>query len=107
VSSTIITPQAEPACYLPISQGGIDCSKNPLGEIGVSLRQGTPWSTGGGFSNIQRQPSYQSSFVSKYLDYLTKKKLIPPSSVFNASGRAYPDVVSYFVIYLFVYLFGS
>jgi len=92
VGSTIITPYAEPICYLTAAEGGIDCSHNPLGEISVSVDQGLFWTTGGGFSNIQPMPGYQSSFVSAYLNQNTTT--LPPSSVFNSAGRAYPDVVT-------------
>lgn len=34
VASTYITPLAEPICY---QDGGADCSKQPLGEVTVSL----------------------------------------------------------------------
>jgi hypothetical protein len=40
--STIITPVSEPICYLPKSKGGVDCSRNPLGEIVVSIDEVSP-----------------------------------------------------------------
>lgn len=49
----------------------------------------TSYYSGGGFSSIFPRPSWQSSAVSKYLG-----KYAPGygESVFNSSGRAYPDV---------------
>ena len=45
--------------------------------------------SGGGFSNVFKQPSYQSDNVGKYMK--TSKKL-PPSKYYNNTGRAYPDI---------------
>ena len=48
-------------------------------------------SSGGGFSNVFSPPSYQQSAVE---DYLTN---YPPSystSIYNASGRGYPDLAA-------------
>ena len=42
----------------------------------------------GGFSNIFPQPSYQASAVSGYLTTLGQTN----AGLFNATGRAYPDV---------------
>nr|BAK03025.1 predicted protein [Hordeum vulgare subsp. vulgare] len=86
IGTTYITPWAEPICYK-----SIDCDGLPLGEVSTSMDNGLFWTTGGGFSNTQSQPSYQSSFVSSYL---SNPSLLPPSSVFNASGRGYPDAVA-------------
>ena len=50
----------------------------------------TAFPSGGGFSNIFPQPSFQARRVNRYL-----KHSVPASydaSTFNASGRAYPDV---------------
>eukprot|EP01101_Sappina_pedata_P004078 TRINITY_DN1672_c0_g1_i1.p1 TRINITY_DN1672_c0_g1~~TRINITY_DN1672_c0_g1_i1.p1 ORF type:complete len:725 (+),score=304.26 TRINITY_DN1672_c0_g1_i1:48-2222(+) len=88
VGTTFITPFALPICYRPQAQGGIDCQNNPLSEASVSLDAGFAWTTGGGFSNVASRPSYQSSFVDSYLQHSDS---IPPSAMFNASGRAYPD----------------
>jgi tripeptidyl-peptidase I len=48
----------------------------------------TDFASGGGFSNLFAQPSYQSSAVSAYLDKLGSTN----SGLFNRTGRAYPDV---------------
>uniref|UniRef100_A0A8W4FNY8 Tripeptidyl-peptidase 1 n=1 Tax=Sus scrofa TaxID=9823 RepID=A0A8W4FNY8_PIG len=47
--------------------------------------------SGGGFSNVFPRPSYQEEAVTSYL---TSSPHLPPSSYFNASGRAYPDVAA-------------
>lgn len=51
------------------------------------------WSCGGGgFSDTFSQPSYQSSAVESYLKKAAAKGLLPDSSFFNSTGRAYPDI---------------
>lgn len=51
------------------------------------------WSCGGGgFSDTFSQPSWQASAVSDYLAKATAANVLPASSFFNASGRAYPDL---------------
>lgn len=90
VGSTYITPLSVPLCYRPPSEGGIDCTQPsmPFGEVAVSLADGQFWSTGGGFANEQAMPAYQRAAVQGYL----QSAKLPPSSAFNATGRAYPDV---------------
>lgn len=92
VGSTFITPNAQPVCYLPASEGGIDCSQGPDGEVGVALNYGIHWTTGGGFSDVTKQAPYQADVVNAYL--ALGNAVLPPESMFNATGRAYPDVVT-------------
>ncbi|XP_004717129.1 tripeptidyl-peptidase 1 [Echinops telfairi] len=47
--------------------------------------------SGGGFSNVFPRPSYQEEAVAKFL---SSSPHLPPSSYYNASGRAYPDVAA-------------
>mmetsp|Transcript_9638 Transcript_9638/g.18340 ORF Transcript_9638/g.18340 Transcript_9638/m.18340 type:complete len:564 (-) Transcript_9638:147-1838(-) len=47
--------------------------------------------SGGGFSDVFAQPSYQKQAVSNYL--ATAK--LPPTSFFNSSGRGVPDVSAF------------
>nr|KAF6343804.1 tripeptidyl peptidase 1 [Pipistrellus kuhlii] len=47
--------------------------------------------SGGGFSNVFPRAPYQEEAVAKFLSSSPK---LPPSSYFNASGRAYPDVAA-------------
>ena len=52
------------------------------------------WSAGGGgFSNTFPIPDYQKSIVEAYL----KSGMTPPTTYFNTSGRAYPDVSAFAV----------
>lgn len=51
------------------------------------------WSCGGGgFSNTFDRPSWQNESVSNYLALAKRSGSLPKSSMFNESGRAYPDV---------------
>ena len=59
--------------YLDSTNGGT--------EIGWSF-------SGGGFSAVFERPSYQNEAVGAYV----KDATLPPASLFNASGRATPDV---------------
>ncbi|XP_077197130.1 tripeptidyl-peptidase 1 [Paroedura picta] len=47
--------------------------------------------SGGGFSNIFPMPSYQTAAVKQFLNTAPK---LPPSSYYNSSGRAYPDLAA-------------
>lgn len=58
-------------------------------EVACSSTTGCIITTGGGFSQQFAQPSYQSAAVSQYLNSGVS---LPPSSMFNSAGRAYPDV---------------
>jgi subtilase family serine protease len=65
-------------------------SSAPYSEVAASILNNPPAliTTGGGFSTLQSRPSWQDSVVSNYLATAT----LPPSTVFNSAGRAYPDV---------------
>ncbi|KAI1895580.1 hypothetical protein AGOR_G00107700 [Albula goreensis] len=51
----------------------------------------TDYISGGGFSNIFAMPDYQVSAVNAYLKSM---QALPPSTYFNTSGRAYPDIAA-------------
>lgn len=53
----------------------------PGTEVGIGF-------SSGGFSNQFTQPNYQQAAVAKFL----AGKRLPPSSMYNASGRGFPDV---------------
>jgi len=56
-------------------------------------------SSGGGFSILQSRPSWQDATISNYLATSTN---LPPTSLFNTNGRAYPDITfngHYYIIY--------
>jgi len=57
-------------------------------EEAVSYTQ-AQFASGGGFSNFAAQPSWQAAAVAAYLK---SGVTLPPSTYFNATGRAYPDV---------------
>ncbi|KAJ6785080.1 hypothetical protein PWT90_08665 [Aphanocladium album] len=63
----------------------------------------TRFASGGGFSNIYPQPSYQRDAVSKYFgshdpgfkNYTTKDGVLPTTGgIYNAGGRGYPDLAA-------------
>mmetsp|Transcript_33350 Transcript_33350/g.72050 ORF Transcript_33350/g.72050 Transcript_33350/m.72050 type:complete len:552 (-) Transcript_33350:59-1714(-) len=51
----------------------------------------TNYISGGGFSGVFSQPSYQTNAVESFLK---SSKRLPPAKMFNATGRAYPDVAA-------------
>jgi tripeptidyl-peptidase-1 len=58
-------------------------------EIMCASNTGGVITSGGGFSTVFSQPSYQSKQVS---NYLSNGPNLPPTSLFASTGRAYPDV---------------
>uniref|UniRef100_A0A8C4V479 Tripeptidyl-peptidase 1 n=1 Tax=Falco tinnunculus TaxID=100819 RepID=A0A8C4V479_FALTI len=59
--------------------------KNPF----LVTAEVTDYISGGGFSNIFPMPDYQAAAVGHFLHSASK---LPPSSYYNSSGRAYPDL---------------
>ena len=49
---------------------------------------------GGGFSNTFDRPAWQEDVVSNYLTTAAAAGVLPDAALFNASGRAYPDVAA-------------
>ncbi|XP_028581325.2 tripeptidyl-peptidase 1 [Podarcis muralis] len=47
--------------------------------------------SGGGFSNVFPMPKYQTTAVKRFLSTTSK---LPPSSYYNKTGRAYPDLAA-------------
>lgn len=69
-------------------------------EIACMSQKGGGITSGGGFSGLFPMPDYQKEVVTAYMN---NQAHIPPSSYFNKSGRAYPDVSvmgSNYLIYL-------
>ncbi|KAF0687563.1 Aste57867_20682 [Aphanomyces stellatus] len=60
-------------------------------EVVCSSALGSSITSGGGFSNKYARPAYQDDAVQAYLS----TRNLPPSTFFNASGRAYPDVTAF------------
>lgn len=67
---------------------GFFLSSQPLNEQAVNATS-VGYSSGGGFSAIFSQPSYQTNFVQQYL---SNQSALPDQSLFNASNRAFPDL---------------
>jgi tripeptidyl-peptidase-1 len=74
----------------PICQSTLQCATGGY-EIVASNKVLAFFSSGGGFSTITARPSWQDSVVKKYL---TNSSAIPPTTDFNTSGRAIPDVAA-------------
>ncbi|KAE8454669.1 hypothetical protein EG329_000292 [Mollisiaceae sp. DMI_Dod_QoI] len=89
--------------------GGTCRTSNGTKAFDTSFPAGCPWVTtvggttgnspeaawtgsGGGFSEVFGQPSYQSTVVNKWLTTDTTHTAVSP--YFNKSGRAYPDVAA-------------
>jgi tripeptidyl-peptidase-1 len=58
-------------------------------EVACSSKTGGLITTGGGFSAVFSQPSYQAAAVNAYFK---SNVPFPPSSQYNGAGRGYPDV---------------
>ncbi|KAM4905514.1 tripeptidyl-peptidase 1 isoform 3-T4 [Sylvia borin] len=61
--------------------------KNPF----LVTEEVTDYISGGGFSNVFPMPDYQAAAVRRFLHSASK---LPPSSYYNSSGRAYPDLAA-------------
>jgi tripeptidyl-peptidase-1 len=59
-------------------------------ETAVSFAQ-AQFASGGGFSVVASQPSYQTDAVAAYMKSGVK---LPPASYYNANGRGFPDVAA-------------
>jgi len=90
---TALTGSLPPFC----SEPSITCAGGGV-EIVCSVPDALITS-GGGFSNILAQPSYQSSDVSAWMN---SGALQPPTKYWSSSGRAYPDVAALAHKYLIV-----
>ena len=92
VGGTQFSTQSEAICS-QVTQLGIPTTCNSVGEIASSISTGSRITSGGGFSDVFSMPDYQKAAVSSYLKGLSSKAA--PSSFFNASGRAYPDIAAW------------
>lgn len=86
-NETFFKSTISPACS---GESGYYCVMNGT-EVAVEFTRAY-FTSGGGFSNISLRPSYQDSAV---LAYLRSGVKLPPSSYYNASGRAVPDVSAF------------
>jgi tripeptidyl-peptidase-1 len=80
--------------------GGTQLSSSGSSESACMASNGGVITSGGGFSNLNQQPSYQSSAVTAYLDSFTKSTAPYQGSSddsyyydsYRIAGRGYPDV---------------
>lgn len=86
------SPSFPATCPYITAVGATDLRNSSIygGEVAVAQPDGvTSYYSGGGFSSVFPRPSFQSSAVKTYLDKYAPKY---GESVFNSSGRAFPDV---------------
>jgi len=88
-----LTGSLPPFC----TENGVTCAGGGV-EV-VSTVPEALITTGGGFSNVFPQPSYQSSAVAAWK---ASGALQPPASYWNAQGRGYPDVAGLAHKYLII-----
>jgi len=68
----------------------LNCTRGPGPIIEVpSYTANADFSSGGGFSQVLPQPSWQQAAVAHYLQ---SGVVLPPTSKFNSTNRGYPDV---------------
>ena len=60
-------------------------------EVTCASNTGGTITSGGGFSNLYEQPSWQADAVNGYFDAATSAGVAPVSG-YNISGRGYPDI---------------
>ncbi|EIW75873.1 tripeptidyl peptidase A [Coniophora puteana RWD-64-598 SS2] len=101
-ASTACTPNngSDAHVFLPMFPGS--CPYVTTVGATVNVPEVAASFTGGGFSNYFARPSYQDSDVSAYLQGLGDTY----AGMYNASGRAYPDVSAQGVNFL-VYIAGK
>jgi len=86
VSSTF-NPDFPASSPYVTSVGGTDF------KIYGTIGEETVWNCGGGgFSNTFPQPSWQAEAVSYYFKQASRAGNLPPSTMYNATGRGYPDI---------------
>jgi len=94
VTAVGATQMDSPVCGLKnppavCASSGYDCFSGG-NEVAVSFDVAS-FASGGGFSLYAAQPIWQQAAVSAYLK---SGVALPPSTYFNASNRAYPDVAA-------------
>lgn len=67
--------------------------ENPNGQEVVCSYPTSSITSGGGFSNYNKRPAYQSAIVDAYLQLNIGTN--PPMAYFNYTNRGYPDVAYY------------
>jgi subtilase family serine protease len=74
--------------YTPMCEQYNSCQD--VREIACMSDRGGFATSGGGFSTLFPMPNYQKNVVNSYLNNYASN--MPPSTAFNSSGRAYPDI---------------
>lgn len=98
----IFTPTYTSTCPYILSVGSTEIYSPGAGQK-LAERASTSFPSGGGFSNIFDQPSYQAAAVSKYLSttslpfgsytqFVNMSNFDNVNGSFRRTGRAYPDV---------------
>jgi len=85
VGATLFSREIIPICQENFFGLPIPC--HIVGEVTSSTKVGSRITSGGGFSNVFGTASYQKDVVNSYVQQLNI-----PSSFYNATGRAYPDI---------------
>ena len=75
-----------------LSVGATNGPEANLPERACTFNNGGLISSGGGFSDYFSRPAWQEEAVSSYLKRAATGGTLPPTTMFNATGRAYPDV---------------
>lgn len=83
------SPSFPATCPYVTSVGATQGPEDGSPEIACSSATGGLITTGGGFSIYFARPSYQEAAVQKFL---SSGPNLPPLSMFNSKGRAYPDI---------------
>jgi len=86
------TPSFPATAQWVTAVGATQGPENNTAEIACTSALGGGITTGGGFSTVFAQPSWQSSVVNSYVSAQQSQGTLPPTSMFNVAGRAYPDV---------------
>lgn len=77
------------------SVGGTNIHPHDDSATTYGVRSESVWEcSGGGFSDHFPMPEWQRSTVRSYLVAATADASLPPSRLFNATGRAFPDLVA-------------
>ena len=84
-----IVPSFPASCPYVIAVGATQGPESNLPEIGASSSTLASITSGGGFSNFWKRPSWQNTTVSAYV---ASSGVSNATGRFNTSGRAYPDV---------------
>jgi len=83
------SPSWPATCPYVTAVGATQGPESGQPEIACSSSTGGIVTSGGGFSIYYAQPTYQAAAVKQYF---ASAPNLPPTSMFNAQGRGYPDV---------------